>query len=185
MYDIYIDDKISRKSKMIIINKNKEIIKDVLYINIKEEINVELNDARILEVNKRRNMMRVVVDNKFKEWLEELDRNLIEKLKSKVELLDECGVKDIQSNFISNKMIVDDKCIISLIMGDNIYDENDSSIKFINGIYGLNISGEIMIRDIQVVNGKCTYGMIIKRAVVKGGNKCEIYGEILEDEYYM
>lgn len=184
MYDIYIDDNINRIGKMVIINKSKEITKDVMYIGI-NEINMEIINAKILEVNKKRNMIRIVVDNKFKEWLEGLDRNLIEKLKEKPELLNKCSVKDIESDFISNKIIIDDKCIVNLVLGDNIYDENDIKIKFINGIYGLNINGEIMIRNIQVVDGKCTYGMLLKRGIVEGGNKCEVYGEILEDEYYM
>lgn len=155
--EISLSDNVRKKRWML---DNIGIERDIIYRDIKPEIRIELKGVKVLDVNKRKGLIRVVL-------MEERDKLLIENIEKKlVELIGS------DNKYISCKMNVDGKDILNLGKGDKI-----------NCVRGMDIDCEVVIRNVQKVDDKCTCGIILEEYKLKGD--MEIYGEILEDEYYV
>jgi hypothetical protein len=183
-----IGNEINRKKKSIVINGYENVDKNIIYISVQYNnvlgINLKVINAKVLEVNRKKCIIRVVINNNddtlFIDKLKEIEEGMIEKM-------DKLGVyKNVRDNFISNVMKVDDKNIMSFSLIDDvkIYDKEGVLIKNFGVLYGLDVNCDIKIMNIQVIDHKWTYGIMMERCDVISGDIKEICGEILEDEYF-
>lgn len=152
-----------RINKWVMENVKKDIIyRDVIYNNHnKSGIRLKLRNVKVLEVNKRKGLIRIVLNS-------DGDKAIIENIEMKIRKL----VCD-KYEYISCLMNVDGKCILSLAKLDSM----------VGLLYGMEMDCEMVIKNIQIVDNKCTCGIILENGEIKGD--VEIYGEILEDEYYV
>jgi hypothetical protein len=149
-------DKISLKGN---IRKKKwaldtTVEKEIVYNDLVEEIRFGLNDVKVLETNKKRGFIRVVLMGN--------NKDIIERIEEKIKIL----VDD--KEYVSCLMNVDGKDILNLASGES------------KCARGMDIDCEVVIKNIQMVDNKCTCGIILESCVIRG----EVYGEILDDEYF-
>jgi len=149
-----------RKKLKLEMDVEKEIIyRDIIYKDeYRDNIRIELRGVKVLEVNKKKGLIRVVL-------MCDRGKDIIENIEKKI-------VNLIGGDFISCLMNVEGKDILNLAKGDKIN----------NCVRGMDIDCEIIIGNIQMVDDKCTCGVILERYSVCGDI---MYGEILEDEYYV
>ena len=141
----------------------KEIIyRDIIYRDeYRDGIRIELRGVKVLEVSKRKGLMRVILmSGEGKGIIESIERRIVNLIGGDI-------------LYVSCLMSVGGKDILNLAKGDKIN----------NCVRGMDIDCEIIIGNIQMVDNKCTCGVILERYSVCG--EVRIYGEILEDEYYV
>lgn len=153
-----------RKKKLILdMDVEKEIIyRDIIYKDqYRSDIEIELKGVKVLEVSKRRGLVRIVLmDSEGRVLIENIEKKIIRLLGD-------------DSKYVSCLMKVEGKDILNVAIGDKIN----------NCVRGMDIDCKIIIRNVQMVDDKCTCGIIMEEYRYSG--EIEVYGEILEDEYYV
>lgn len=162
---INLSEDMRKKKLKLEMDVEKEIIyRDIIYRDeeYRDGIRIELRGVKVLEVSKRKGLMRVILmSGEGKGIIENIEKRIVNLIGGDI-------------LYVSCLMNVGGKDILNLAKGDKM---NDC-------VRGMDIDCEIIIGNIQMVDNKCTCGVILERYSVCGG-EVNIYGEILEDEYYV